>query len=312
MNLLQIAQKYADSIPLRATIAKELLHYDILESLYDNPIGKKLVFQGGTALRLCYNNNRYSEDLDFVLDNGSIFELKDMEFFKDFFSRKIKNKYDLEVELDEPKDDTNLVKKYTAKILLDFNQGQKARINIEIAQIPSYDNHLIILNNNYPNEFNVNTIIKAESKKEILADKIIAIVARKHLKFRDFWDIKFLKDSNIKLDKELVKLKIKDYRIDDYKNKLLDKLSLIQNNNLKQEFEQEMIRFLEPKLFDFTKNSTLFDDIKNSVLELAQESLESNISMKDNTQTTQNHIQTNQNKIQSTSNNQNDKITRKR
>ena len=65
MNLLQVAQKYANSIPLKATIAKELLHYDILESLYDNPIGKKLVFQGGTALRLCYRNDRYSEDLDF-------------------------------------------------------------------------------------------------------------------------------------------------------------------------------------------------------------------------------------------------------
>ena len=70
MNLLEVASKYAPNSALQFTIAKELLHYDILETLYENPIGKFLVFQGGTALRLCYNNNRYSEDLDFVIDEG--------------------------------------------------------------------------------------------------------------------------------------------------------------------------------------------------------------------------------------------------
>jgi predicted nucleotidyltransferase component of viral defense system len=50
----------------RPAIVKELLHYDILLSLSQSDVAKHVTFQGGTALRLCYGGQRYSEDLDFV------------------------------------------------------------------------------------------------------------------------------------------------------------------------------------------------------------------------------------------------------
>lgn len=37
----------------------------LLSKIFDSPIGKKLVFRGGTALRLAYSSPRFSEDLDF-------------------------------------------------------------------------------------------------------------------------------------------------------------------------------------------------------------------------------------------------------
>lgn len=275
MNLIEVAHKYAgNNFNLQMTIAKEILHYDILSILYQNPIGKFLVFQGGTALRLCHQNNRYSEDLYFVVDNGTKFELSDMTFFREAFERKIKNKYGLDIELDEPKNNENLVKKYTAKILLPLTNRQKAKINIEIAQIPSYDNSLQTIINNYPNEFGVNTMVRAESKEEILADKIIALGTREYIKYRDFWDIKFLQDIHIKLNYDFINNKIKDYKIENFYEKFRNKLELIEQKDIKADFEYEMSRFLTPQLFEFVRDNVFYRDVKKAVLAKGKEFLQ--------------------------------------
>lgn len=39
----------------------------ILKALFDSPLGKNLIFKGGTALRLAYGSPRFSEDLDFSI-----------------------------------------------------------------------------------------------------------------------------------------------------------------------------------------------------------------------------------------------------
>lgn len=54
-----------DSSSLIPFIEKELLHIDLLNSFVPQMQNTSLVFQGGTALRLCYGAPRYSEDLDF-------------------------------------------------------------------------------------------------------------------------------------------------------------------------------------------------------------------------------------------------------
>lgn len=277
MNLLEVAYKYSGgNFDLQMTIAKEILHYDILSVLYSSSINKILVFQGGTALRLCHQNNRYSEDLDFALVNGTKFELNDMSFFKKSFEKKIQNKYGLSIEFTEPKNDENRVKKYTAKVLLPLANNQKAKINIEIAQIPSYDNSLKTIINNYPNEFSANTFVRVESKEEILADKIIALGTREYLKYRDFWDIKFLQDIHIKLNYDFVRQKIKDYEIENFYEKFAQKLSFIEQNDLRADFEYEMSRFLTPQLFEFARDNVFYNEVKKSVLEVGKEFLEYN------------------------------------
>lgn len=277
MNLLEVAHKYSGGkFDLQMTIAKEILHYDILSVLYSSPINKILVFRGGTALRLCHQNNRYSEDLDFTLVNGTKFELNYMSFFKKSFEKKIQNKYGLDIEFIEPKDDENRVKKYTAKVLLPLANNQKAKINIEIAEIPSYDNSLKTVINNYPNEFSVNTFVRVESKEEILADKIIALGAREYLKYRNFWDIKFLQDIHIKLNYNFVRQKIKDYEIENFYEKFAQKLSFIEQSDLQADFEYEMSRFLTPQLFEFVRDNIFYNEVKKSVLEVGKEFLEYN------------------------------------
>ena len=46
-------------------IVREEYEMFLLSKLFESTFGKKLVFRGGTALRLAYGSQRFSEDLDF-------------------------------------------------------------------------------------------------------------------------------------------------------------------------------------------------------------------------------------------------------
>lgn len=59
-----------------AQVVREYYEILVLKELADNPISDKVVFKGGTALRLAYGSPRFSEDLDFSI----ISELNDANF----------------------------------------------------------------------------------------------------------------------------------------------------------------------------------------------------------------------------------------
>lgn len=62
------AQKLAfDHKTMVDNVLKEHYQMYILDLLYRSSFSDKLVFKGGTALRLAYNSIRFSEDLDFSL-----------------------------------------------------------------------------------------------------------------------------------------------------------------------------------------------------------------------------------------------------
>ena len=58
---------------------KEAIHLHLLSALSEAGVLRHVIFQGGTALRLCYGGERYSEDLDFVCGRAGAY-LKDVEF----------------------------------------------------------------------------------------------------------------------------------------------------------------------------------------------------------------------------------------
>jgi len=62
------AQKFAlEQQTTVDNILKEHCQMYLLDILFNAPFENKLVFKGGTALRLAYNSVRFSEDLDFSL-----------------------------------------------------------------------------------------------------------------------------------------------------------------------------------------------------------------------------------------------------
>ena len=73
LSLANIEKYYSVSEqPFKKSILREYLQYKILEIIFNSKIGQSLAFLGGTTLRIVYNNNRFSEDLDF--DNFGISE----------------------------------------------------------------------------------------------------------------------------------------------------------------------------------------------------------------------------------------------
>ena len=72
----QILAQYPENLQtFKESILKEYLQYKILNSIFNSDYSNRLVFLGGTALRIIYGNTRFSQDLDF--DN---FNLTEQEF----------------------------------------------------------------------------------------------------------------------------------------------------------------------------------------------------------------------------------------
>ena len=73
LSLQSIEQYYPDNQkPFKRNILREYLQYKILEIIFNSKYAEELTFLGGTALRIVYNNSRFSEDLDF--DNFTLTE----------------------------------------------------------------------------------------------------------------------------------------------------------------------------------------------------------------------------------------------
>ncbi|NRD72922.1 nucleotidyl transferase AbiEii/AbiGii toxin family protein [Shewanella sp. VB17] len=239
---------------MQPVVEKELLHYDILFCLEKEGLLDNLVFQGGTSLRLCRGGSRFSEDLDFAGDVD--FSSEKLQAIKACIENYIGERYGLEVTVKEP----STLKKLSEYAELKVDKWQvavitspkrkdlpKQKIKLEVANVPAHKPEPVALNINYdflPDSY-AQTIIIAESITEVLADKIISLPAtQNYVRYRDVWDLVWLIQQGAKLDIELVKQKIKDYRIEDFEamlTSLLERLPEIVNSD---DFKQQMERFL--------------------------------------------------------------------
>ena len=67
---------------LDAVIVREFVQLSFLKELYEETFSKDIFFKGGTAIRLVYKGQRFSEDLDFSVDmEEDEFEEKIVPFF---------------------------------------------------------------------------------------------------------------------------------------------------------------------------------------------------------------------------------------
>jgi len=91
-------------------------------------------------------------------------------------------------------------------------------------------------------------ILRAESREEILADKIVAFALRENrIKSRDLWDMSWLVQQGIKLPKQLVPVKLNDHQREwgAFKDLLEGRIeSLRSKSELRTDFIKEMQRFL--------------------------------------------------------------------
>ncbi len=240
--------------PLRIVVEKELLHHDILREMSRAGFLKELTFIGGTCLRACYGSQRLSEDLDFT--GGAGFTREGLADLGRVLVEGLEVKYGLPVEVSEPQRETGNVD--TWKLRVFTRPAQKhlpiQRINIDICALPSYDRRPMMLRNHYGVEMGTSgLILQAQSREEILADKIVALALRPNrVKSRDLWDIVWLNRQGITLPVQLVLQKAMDRRqgLPLFLEQVQQRIMLLQSDPaVRKDFLAEMRRFLPPEVF---------------------------------------------------------------
>ena len=163
-------------------VIREEVELVFLKGLFESSISDKLIFKGGTALRLLYESPRFSEDLDFsLIDKIEYKEFKsiitDIVKSDDSFSiRDLASKYYThlaEIRIKEPWQDIA----FSVKI-----EVSKKIIEKEDA---SYINALA-----KSMTTNISVMVKAFALEQILKDKLRTIEERKMP--RDIFDIWFI------------------------------------------------------------------------------------------------------------------------
>jgi predicted nucleotidyltransferase component of viral defense system len=239
----------ADRSSLRPVVEKELLHHDILREMSGAGLLAGLTFIGGTCLRACYGSSRLSDDLDFT--GGNHFRRGDLAELGNVLTERLKNRYALPVRVSEPVKIGGNVS--TWKLVIETRVGQKhlpaQRINLDIYAIPSHDPRPMMLRNLYGIDLGTSgLILQAQSREEILADKIIAIAFRDNrIKNRDLLDIAWLTQQGVELPAHLVPLKIPDHKREaaDFVAALEARLAALREEpDIRGDFMKEMRRFL--------------------------------------------------------------------
>lgn len=217
-----------------------MLHSLLIELLKDKSFRKNFVFKGGTCLIKCYlGYYRFSEDLDFSWINQSMFKNKSGKQIRKKLSSEInkllelleKASNKLKLEFKPDKQDMRYVelggsnKFVTFKLwydsaILGSKQFIKVQINfVELflyrikklqarSLIKSDEKELKFL---FPEYYHLalNPKIKVYDIREILVEKIRAILTRRGLKLRDFIDVflitKKIKAGFAKFEKNILK-----------------------------------------------------------------------------------------------------------
>lgn len=239
----------ADLSSLRPVVEKELLHHDILREMSEAGLLAGLTFIGGTCLRACYGSSRLSEDLDFT--GGNDFQRGDLAELATVLTDRLKSRYGLPVSLSEPVKTGGNVS--TWKLVIETRPGRKhlpaQRINLDICAIPSHDPRPMMLRNLYGVDLGTSgLILQAQSREEILADKVVALALRENrIKNRDLWDIAWLIQQGVELPLQLIPLKIRDHKREkaDFIAALEARLAGLRGQPvMRAEFMKEMQRFL--------------------------------------------------------------------
>lgn len=204
LSLTQIEQFYPQNLRFfKRHVLREYLQYRILASIFNSPLANKLSFLGGTALRIIYDNNRFSEDLDF--DHFNLSET-------DFQNITAQVKHDL--ELDGYEIEMRHVAKGAYRYYLkipkilfasNLSPSTEEKILIQLDTVAHGYNYQPDIKT--INKFNIFTQIFVTPLHILLAQKIYAAFNRKRTKGRDFYDI-ILLSSLTKPDYNYLTLKL--------------------------------------------------------------------------------------------------------
>lgn len=195
------AERWARELKIDPTqVVREEWELKILKSIFDSPLGQKVYFKGGTALRLAYGSPRFSEDLDL-----SVFRSIKEKEFKDWAKKIVKTFSQIKISDLESKFYTHSAELKISEDYLPRNFSIKIKISKRKV------NYLYSLRMLTSMVTNIQVLANVEELEEILKEKLAALASRK--KGRDLFDIWFI-TQKIKqaLPKDLPKISAREIR----------------------------------------------------------------------------------------------------
>lgn len=199
-NIQKMLEGYKDNLPMVDKI-REILQQTALLGLARHQFFEHAVFYGGTALRILYGLDRYSEDLDFsLIKPNSQFDFK--PFLEGMHTELQAMGFTFDVSVGKKNAETGIwsafLKANTLSLILSIhekkmfkgiNPEQKIQIKLEIDTDPPlahlHIENKIVLN---PLPFYVNTY----AISDLFAGKMHAVLCRnwqKRIKGRDWYDL---------------------------------------------------------------------------------------------------------------------------
>jgi len=177
---------------------------EVLEALKGGKFLDRLVFGGGTMLRLCYGLNRYSSDLDFwfLKGTGAAAYVKKLKVY-------LADRYEM----------TDAQVKHFTVLFELRSRAHPKRLKIEIRKEPAaghFEDRIA-----YSPYDTRQVIVRVFSLEDMIQRKIAAALDRKDI--RDFFDIEYIarkgeglnitRETMASLDRMLHEFKPKDYKV---------------------------------------------------------------------------------------------------
>jgi len=169
----------------KSYLLREYLQYEILKLMFESKYASKYTFLGGTCLRICYNTNRFSEDLDF--DNVGLTK-EEFEETGEIIKRGLellgytvvikftyKGAFHCNVKFPALLYDYKLSGHKEAKLFIKLDT-EKQNYEYERALIPI-------------DKFGIRTDVLAVPLNLLASMKVAAIMGRKRPKGRDYFDL---------------------------------------------------------------------------------------------------------------------------
>ena len=166
---------------IEKNVVREYIQHLFLASLYKLPEAEKLLFKGGTALRIIYGSPRFSEDLDFTGENIYRYEIIDELFINTLLEIE---KQGIKIGLKEAKPTSGGYLGIIHYELYDFIGDMKFEISLRRGGELTKEITTII------SDFTPPYTVCHLLGKDIVKGKMAALISRK--KPRDYYDLYFL------------------------------------------------------------------------------------------------------------------------
>jgi len=257
IDMLEILRKqFNENMPneLKISYLREFLQVLILKIMYDRRYFKNLTFTGGTALRLLFELQRFSEDLDFSLTEKKGYNFND--FVSDIELQLKKHNLNVETRKQDKRTVQNVMIKFK-DVLFELHlsnfKSQNLSVRIEIDGNPpqGWNSQVSLISKTY-----VFTVTHFDLPS-LYATKLHACFFRKYTKGRDIYDFLWYLGKNMQPNYELLNNAIfqtekKNLKVNanNFKEFLLEEVRKIDFEKAKKDVERFLIEKRDLRLFD--------------------------------------------------------------